>query len=217
MILGVSGTSRADRSDVGKYYTGGHIGVGLIAGPHLLADTSWDGGLGWMLGAHARVATVMQVIDFQLEYHFAVHQLRVEGAEVDMHRHSLSSSVNLHPFFLQVLGNNRFYYTLAGLYLQSGFSVEFTGLQGRDLNLDRDDIAFGLHIGAGIDTPLDDPNVGGGGFWLGVNWRWKWVFMTPGLGAHDDLAAHRLLRVLSSRRHNLGYPRAPRPPAGKYC
>lgn len=217
MIIGPAvRVARADRSDVGKYFTGGHIGVGVTAGPHLLADTSWDGALGWTAGAHARLATVMQVIDLQLEYAFATHGLRVDGAAVDMRRHSLSSSINLHPLFLRVLGNNRFNYTLAGWYVQTGGSVEFTSLEGPALGVDRDDVAFSLHAGTGIDTPLDDPNIGGGGFWLGISWRWKWVFMNPGLGDHEDLDSHLFLVVLSYRRNNLSFARVPRPPELKY-
>ncbi len=214
MVLGAT-PALADHEEAGKHYTGAHIGGAVTMGPSVLSNTGFDGGrLGYTLGVYGRLATTLSVVDLQLGYQFADHRVLLEdpgnGETARIHHHALSVSMNLHPVFLRILGNNRWWYFIAGLYIQSGMSVEFVGIRraSGDASLDT---AFGLHIGAGFDVPLDDPD-DGGGFWIGLNWRWSFVFMKAALEARDSIDTHAVLLAVSYRSNNLSFTRAPRPP-----
>lgn len=206
----------AGEANAGRWYMGAGFGLGLVSGPAVLSDTSYEGRTGFVVGAYGRWMSPLSVIDVQLGYNFAQHGLTVEGSDVQIRRHSLSTSFNLHPLFLRILHNNWLWYSLAGWYLQSGLGVEFTGTKSDGLGLDDNDTAFELHIGSGIDIPLQDPNKGGGAFFIGFNWRWKFIFMEPGFAEHDDLDVHYLLFTVSYRINNISFFRVPRPQELKY-
>lgn len=203
--------ARADDTEVGRFYTGAGVGAAVFAGPTVLGDRSWQDRVGWAVGAYARLSTVMQIVDLQLEYHHDRLDTRADDAPVTVRRHSVSQSTNLHPLFLRMLGNNRLWYILGSWYLQVGLSLELTALESPLLGIDRDDKALGIHVGTGLDFPLDDPN-DGGAFWLGVLWRYAFIGMNPRIGAHEDLDTHFVLLAVSYRSNDLSFGRVPRPP-----
>ncbi|MEC8023089.1 MAG: hypothetical protein VX223_04095, partial [Myxococcota bacterium] len=200
----------ADKSDVGTQYNGGFIAPGLFAGIEVLGASDWDRRIGWVTGVYARTASVMSVFDVQLEYSVTGHVLAEGPVRADMVRHSLSSSVNLHPFFLRLIAADYASRVLSAMYLQLGLSAEIMDLRSDDSRFDRNDVAFSLHWGAGVDVPLGNPN-GHGTFWLGVNWRWKFVYLDPKFYGHDDTDAHQLVLVLTYRFNNTSFTRVERP------
>ncbi|MFT5432524.1 MAG: hypothetical protein ACI9OJ_003223 [Myxococcota bacterium] len=210
--MGMPRGAHADESDEGTRYNGGFLAVGLLGGAHF-PDAGRSTDVGWLTGAYARFSTVLQIIDVQGEYHAAGGSLESSHGPVDYIRHSLSTSVNLHPFFLQMLNNNWLWFALTSFYLQAGGSVEFADLA----NVREDpDAAFSMHVGLGFDVPLSQPE-SSGAFWLGVNWRWKTVFSEWQVGGGElDPDAHLLAIVLSYRYHNLSFMRLERPGDLKY-
>ena len=215
VLLSLPLAARADKNDEGKHYTGGHIGVGLIGGADILSDSAFDAQVGYMVGAYARIASVLHVVDGQLEYHLAGHQFTHLGAPIALKKHSLSASMNLHPLFLRILNNNWLWYTLAGIYVQAGMGVDVMTQSSRELDLDRHDTAFVMHIGAGVDMPLGDPG-NGGGFWLGFAWRWKFAFLDAQYGGGEDFDSHVFLMSIAYRSTNISFMRVERPPELKW-
>lgn len=214
-LIGWTSLALADRSDVGRRYTGGYMAAAIVTGPELLADPTWESRLGYTVGVYARWSSVMQIFDVQGQYDFSAYELNEDQQHATIQRHSLSSSVNLHPLFLRILHNNWAWYVLSGWYLQIGGGLEITLMEGSALAEPRDDVALSIHLGTGLDIPLHDPN-DWGGFWIGFNYRYKLVFMSPGIGGHEDLDAHQLLFSVSYRYNNLSFARIPRPPELEY-
>ena len=89
-------------------------------------------------------------------------------------------------------------------------------LTGPAIAESQNDTSFGLQLGTGIETPLDDPNVGRGAFWLGFAWRWKMVFMEPQLSGVGDLDSHLVYLTLTYKYNNVSAFRVDRPPELKY-
>lgn len=194
-------------------YNGAFVGAGLLGGVSILQDRRWDEPVGWTVGAYGRIASVLSLVDVQLEYHAAGHDI-VSGpgapADLTLERHTVVTSFNLHPLFLSVLGNNWWSFALSGIYAQAGLSVEFSKYRTDAVDWRRSDTAFSLHIGAGVDVPLGDAN-GQGAFWMGAMWRWKFVYMDPKLElageSPDELNTHALMVTVSYRYNDLSFGR----------
>ena len=112
--------------------------------------------------------------------------------------------------FLRLIAADYLSRVLSAFYLQLGLSAEFLALDSPEREVDRTDVAFGLHWGAGFDMPLSNPN-GHGAFWLGFNWRWKFIFHDPGFYGQDDTDAHQVVLVLTYRFNNISFARIERP------
>ena len=201
----------ATPDEAGLHYTGGTLGVGLVSGPSLLSDSDYEKRAGYVAGLNVRFSSVMQIFDAALEYtNEGYKPTTSHGQNTTIQRHSVTLLANGHPLFLRIWGNNRLWYTLAGWYIQTGLGAEWTRVGD-----DSYKSSAAVHLGTGIETPLDDPN-NGGGFWLGVNWRWKFVFMRPELDGHHDLDAHLFLLTLTYKWNNISFTRLDRPPELRY-
>jgi hypothetical protein len=205
----------ATPDEAGVNYTGGTIGIGFVGGPTLLTDTGYNHLSGYMTGIQTRVSSVMQIIDLGLEYSFEANEFRAQGVPVEMRRHSLTYLAYAHPLFLRLLGNNRLWYTVASWFVQVGFGAEFSSIKSEPLALDQNSTDFGMVLGTGFETPLDNPN-DGAAFWLGFNYRWKFVFSNPGIQGHDQMDTHQFLLTLIYRSNNISAARVKRPPELKY-
>jgi hypothetical protein len=210
LTLGTPISASADRSDVGTQYNGGFIAPGLFVGAEILASTNWDDRASWLTGVYFRTASVLSVFDIQVEYSVAGHTLKSGAKRGRMTRHSVSTSLNLHPFFTRMLAADYGSRVLSAFYLQLGLSGEFMSLEREAPDVDRTHSAFSLHWGAGFDMPLGDPN-GDGAFWLGFNWRWKFVYWDPQFPGNNDTHAHQTVMVLTYRFNNISFTRIDRP------
>ena len=211
-LLGVGALVSADEGQTPARYMGAHIGGGLLGGTGLLSYGGYDEELpSVMVGAFARVSTVLQLLDVQLEYQFRQHAVVVQQERAQFKGHGISISTNAHPFFFNILRNNRWWYIVSGLYIQFGGGVERMSIQSGSLNVDRVEWAPAMHGGVGMDIPLDDPE-DGGGFWLGFNYRYKAVFMDADLGRGSDVHAHLFLALIGYRSNDLNFARLKRPP-----
>ncbi len=198
-------------------YVGAFLGVGVTGGVEIFQDRRWAQPVGWTFGVHGRVATVLSLIDVQLEYDHGRLSLAVDGQpsdspELQLRRHSFATSVNLHPLFLKILANDWWAFTLSAAYLQLGASAEFSSYHSTDGSSQRAETSLGLHWGAGIDFPLGDVE-GAHALWLGVMWRWKFLFMEPNLGTSgpNELNSHLLVLSLGYRYNNVNFARLGRP------
>lgn len=211
IVLLSTGHAYATPDEAGLHYTGGTLGIGLVSGPSLLADSDYENRTGYLAGINVRFSSVMQVIDTALEYtNEGYNPTTSSGQKSTVQRHSLTLLANAHPLFLRIWGNDRFWYTVAGWYLQGGLGAEWTRIGDDSFKA-----AMACHLGTGIETPLDDPN-NGGGFWLGFNWRWKFIFMNPKLEGHRDLDTQLFLLTLTYKWNNISFARVNRPPELKY-
>lgn len=193
-------------------YNGAFVGVGVFGGASILQDQRWESPVGGVVGVYGRLASVLSLIDVQLEYAWSRNDAKASGnvpTDLRFDRHGLAMSVNLHPMFLSVLGNDWASFALAAAYAQIGLSTEFTSF-GSDVEpqRDRDDVAFSLHVGAGIDVPLGDAS-GASAFWLGLSWRWKFVYLDPpqlsGVDQPNETNTHSVVLAFSYRYQSLNF------------
>ncbi|MBT9554807.1 MAG: hypothetical protein IV100_02210 [Myxococcales bacterium] len=193
-------------------YNGAFVGVGVFGGASILQDQRWESPVGGVVGVYGRLASVLSLIDVQLEYAWSRNDAKASGnvpADLRFDRHGLAMSVNLHPMFLSVLGNDWASFALAAAYAQIGLSTEFTSF-GSDVEpqRDQDDVAFSLHVGAGIDVPLGDAS-GASAFWLGLSWRWKFVYLDPprlsGVDQPNETNTHSVVLAFSYRYQSLNF------------
>ena len=180
--LAIALTLAAPPSEPELRYNGAFVGVGVFGGASILQDEGWDSPVGGVTGVYGRLASVLSLVDVQIEYAWSRNGANVRGRELTdlrFERHGLGMSVNLHPMFLSVLGGDWASYALSAAYAQIGLSTEFTSFRSdSEPQRDQDDTAFSLHFGAGIDVPLGDAS-GASAFWLGLSWRWKFVYLDP--------------------------------------
>ena len=208
-MLAITGTAVAGERLPGDRYNGSHIGGAVFGGASVLGG-GWRDRTGWLTGASLRVASIMQVVDVQLDY--AYDRNRTDAALIT--RHATSLSINVHPLFLRILVNDWLNYVLSGMYLQLGGGFEVGGFEGRRglAGRGREGVSGVLHVGLGADMPLHDPNYGWG-LWLGVLWRWRFVFNETGLDdARKDFDGHWFVVSLAFRFNNISFMRFPRPP-----
>ena len=186
------------------------LAPGLFAGTEILAADNWQNRAGWTTGVYVRTASVMSIFDIQLEYSVTGYTLQAGDSRATLLRHSVSTSLNLHPFFQRMIAADYGARVLSAIYLQLGLSGEFMDLRSDQREYDGHESAFALHWGLGLDMPLGNPN-GYGAFWLGFNWRWKFVYFDPGFPGPNHTHAHQLVMVLTYRFNNISFTRVERP------
>jgi hypothetical protein len=101
-----------------------------------------------------RASSVLQMADLAARYELST--------VADASQHRLMASAQLHPFFIFMLGPDRLFTTLASVYLR-------LGLGGGWLSGGPGAAAF-WDWGAGVDTPLTEPDAGDS-LWLGFEYR----------------------------------------------
>jgi hypothetical protein len=193
-------------------YNGAFVGVGVFGGASILQDQRWENPVGGVVGVYGRIASVLSLVDVQLEYAWSRNDAKVSGnepADLRFDRHGLAMSVNLHPMFLSVLSSDWASFALAAAYAQIGLSTEFTSFRSDvEPQRDQDDVSFSLHFGAGIDVPLGDAS-GASAFWLGLSWRWKFVYLDPprllGGDQPDETNTHSVVVAFSYRYQSLNF------------
>jgi hypothetical protein len=196
-------------------YTGQTFGLGI------------QGGVGWLYGPNFNEATVGPAFGGYLEattllgvvsFYGTLTRSQFSNApigddRVDVVKHELHVSTALHPLLFFILGGTRLDYTIQNFYLMAGGNLTFFDADGDSVNSNF--TRPGFHLGAGIDTYLDDVN-DGGAFWIGVQYRWT----NTGGGRNDDLfrdnwiREHQLFLRLSYRwngfiGHGASGPTAP--------
>ena len=193
-------------------FMGTYIGGGILGGTGLLTYGGYREDLpSWTVGGYARVSSILQLIDIQMEYLYRRHSVRAQSRDVVIQGHGVRLSTNLHPFFIHLLRNSRWWTFVSGLYLQGGGGVEYVITDPQEGGSGRTEWAPTVHIGAGWDIPLDNP-ADGGGFWLGFNYRYTAVFMEAELGKGSDVHGHSFLLSLGYRSNGLNFMRVERPP-----
>jgi hypothetical protein len=101
-----------------------------------------------------RASSVLQMADLAARYELST--------AADEAQHRLMASAQLHPFFVFMLGSDRLFTTLASVYLRLGLGGGWlTGGAGGAVLWD---------WGAGLDTPLTEPDAGQS-LWLGFEYR----------------------------------------------
>ena len=180
-------------------YTGAFIGLGLSGGPSYTSIQNLSSGWGINSGAHLRFNHVANMVDGQLSYSFGKYSLEHNKNNLDYTHHNLVLSAGFHPLFFLILGNNRYNFTLASIYLQVGASAEYHKI---DLSNYPAEWAFGFHIGFGFDIPLDDPN-DGGGFWFGVNYRFNSSKLDQHPSGTRRISEHLFLLRITYRHNGL--------------
>ena len=211
-FFGGSAQVYADDNPSPARYMGAHIGGGILGGTGLLSYGGYDEDVpSWTAGGFARVSSVLQLLDMQLEYRYRRLALVVKQAKTTFRGHSVVYSANIHPFFFNILRNNRWWYIASGFYIQAGGGVERMAIRSSPLQVDRVEWAPLFHGGVGLDIPLDNPN-DGGGLWLGLNYRYQGVLLDVDLGRGSDVDGHLFLMSLGYRSNDLNFTRLKRPP-----
>jgi hypothetical protein len=135
-------------------YTGAFVAAGAAGG---MAHVTVDGQRAWgpAFSAWLQWSAPLQVIDLQASW---VH------ADVDdLTYDTFVAAVGIHPLFILHLESSPLFYVLGGAYLLVGVDVDLV----RGARRAQDP---GVHLGAGIDVPLDNVD-DGGAFWLGIQYR----------------------------------------------
>lgn len=186
---------------------------GSFWGLQLHSGVSWvsepEANPGPTLGVSARFASLMSLLDVQASFLWSRYIFDEETpdgpTETDVTRYSLGGSIQLHPLFMRHLGNDRFSYTLAALYLSIGLDFDI---------IDSDEATAtgaGLHIGGGTDIPLWQDDADGWGFWIGLNYRHRFLSASPAIAGVSDFGEHTILISLAYRHHGILFARLPRP------
>jgi len=197
-------------------FMGAHIGGGLLGGTGLLTHEGYNEQLpSWAVGGFARVSSVLQLIDIQLEYLYRQHKVEAESTHVVIRGHGVRLSTNLHPFFVHLFKSNRWWMFVSGIYVQFGAGLEYVSAGPEGDASSSYDPAPTVHAGGGWDIPLDDPT-DGGGFWLGFNYRYAAVFLDMDWGRGSDVHGHWFLMSLGYRSNNLDFMRIERPTELKF-
>lgn len=145
-------------------YTGSFYAVEAAGGV-----TRLDGRNSGGLDVGLRASSVLQMADVAARYELAM----LPDAEL----HGLAVSAQFHPFFMFMLGSDRLWTTLASIYLRLGLGGAYvTGGSG---------FAGIWDWGAGLDTPLTDPDAGHS-LWLGFEYRRTSLLDPPGDAAVGD-------------------------------
>jgi hypothetical protein len=130
-------------------YTGAFYAVEAAGG---LARLEEDHAPAFDIGL--RASSVLQMADVAARYELST--------VADEAQHRLMFSAQLHPFFIFLLGSDRLFTTLASVYVRLGLGGGWlSGGPGGAVLWD---------WGAGLDTPLTEPDAGSS-LWLGAEYR----------------------------------------------
>lgn len=124
---------------------------------------------GRSLDAGLRISFPAYVGDLRLNYRNDLFTPDDAALNNPVTMHSMGVSLGLHPAYLLVLGSDWLSYIASGFYFDLGFGGQFGTIAIGDTR-DRDLGLYG-HVGAGIDIPLWDPDVGFA-LWLNVLYRY---------------------------------------------
>lgn len=197
------------RHEYSQAWTGLYLGAGVVGGPGFLVNDRLRDSLGYVIGAKLSGAVILNVIHLQLAYLRGIFSARANGHPIDLHSHSLSASLGLHPGFLLNLYGPGAGYVLSSVYLQIGISAERVRADFRDRSLNQPWEA-GWHYGVGLDVPIDSAD-DGEAFWLGFNYRLNRVSvdlrqLDPiALSTETDLRQHLFLIRFSYRSNGLPF------------
>ncbi|MGM0556309.1 MAG: hypothetical protein ACQEVA_08005 [Myxococcota bacterium] len=129
---------------------------------------------GWSLDAGFRHSFPMLLGDTRLSYRFDSLRPEDQDLPAKLERHAVGVHVAFHPLYLALLGSDWLGYTIASLYFEIGGGAHYGILDARQTRgeYERD---FGLFasLGAGIDFPLWDPDVGFAP-WLNAVYRFQY-------------------------------------------
>lgn len=184
-------------------WTGAYLGAGLFGGTAIMGNDSLSNDLAWGLGVKARISMVNNLFHVQLDYRFgqfAGHLDKTTAITLD--HNAVGLSVAFHPLFLTNLGGNRFFYTLASIYLEVGASLNHVSMAIPAQNIEESDLGYGVILGTGFDVPITDPDASGA-LWLGTAYRWQGSLVDLGPFARDDeLMSEHLFWLRAAYRHN---------------
>lgn len=114
------------------------------------------------------------------------HEVGVQGA--------------IHPLYLVLLGSDWISYVISSLYLELGVGGHY-GVADLTESTEQD-FGFVWSVGAGLDIPLSDPDIGWAP-WLNVLYRYRGAdFDSPTLG-EVGLGAHAIFVGLAIRKNGL--------------
>ena len=175
-------------------WTGACIGVGVLGGLHNFRSPYVSGTLrAPAFGAFAQWSSAQQILDLQLGYLGARGAGEAFGNDATLTRHNVHAALQVHPFFLGVLGGDRISYTIASWYLLVGFGVDVTQItptsSAPDDAVGTRLVAPGWRFGSGLDTPLDSPE-DGGAFWLGFQYQ---LGLVRGVRSNEEIGRDRAL------------------------
>ncbi len=168
-------------------YTGAFLAAGATAGSVRGAAPDARPQWGPAVGAWVQWSAPLQVLDAQLSW---LH------AEVGDGQDTLVAAAAMHPLFIAHLESGPLFYVLGSFYLLAGVDLDF--VHGPNGVTDP-----GIHLGAGIDVPLDDVD-DGGAFWLGVEYRRNTIDHPRDHYTVEEVQDVVLLR-LSWRNNGLGW------------
>ena len=175
--------------------------VGIVAGGGASST-------GPALGASFRIASILSLADVELGVLAARYALPDAGTDLEVERMSIGLTAHVHPLFLLMLRNTRFWYWVAGLHISLGVDLELTGTgRGSEADLQVD---AGWRLGAGTDIPLTDPKRGWS-LWLSVDYRYRFLTVESPHTARTNFNEHVVLFTLGYRNNNIFGVRVPIP------
>lgn len=134
------------------HYTGAFLAAGATAGALKSAPPDRKAQWGPAVGTWVQWSAPLGVIDAQASW---LHSEAGPGQE------TFVAAAALHPLFIIHLESSPLYYALGSMYILAGVDVDI--VHGGPVDP-------GIHLGAGMDVPLDDVD-DGGAFWLGFEYR----------------------------------------------
>ncbi len=189
-----------DYTPYSPFYTGAFLAAGAFAGPSLLGGDALDSATALTAGAWLQASSPTQVLDGRFTWYGTSADLTAQGDPLQLRQDTFALTAGGHPFFLTHLENNRLFYTLAGAYLL--FGVDLTRSSASTPTRDHAAWDLGVLLGAGLDTPLDDPD-DGGALWLGLQYVYNPWDLDLGGGQTLDVGQHLLVLQLGYRRNGL--------------
>lgn len=179
-------------------FSGAYLGIEALSGITIRGNRRFSKGVGYLVGVRGRLATLLQVASVDLSYIHSGYKLGYQQQEIRVWRHSLGSSVYLHPLFIFLLRGNWFSTVMASSYLCVGVAFEVSSLRSDGLGVRGTHYDWSWSFGAGVDLPLDSID-DGASFWLGVAYRHNRLFFHTGIDNITNMTEHWLMINLSYR------------------
>jgi hypothetical protein len=153
-------------------------------------------GSAWAVDTGLRQAFPFLLGDTRLAYRY--DRTTPDGFD-RLETHELGVQLGLHPLYLLLLGSDWFSYVVSSLYLELGLGGHL-GVATRPEETETD-LGFVWSVGAGIDIPLSDPDVGWAP-WVNVLYRYRGADFDAS-GGEVELGAHAIFIGLGIRRNGL--------------
>lgn len=190
-------------------FNGGFWGLQVHTG---LAIRSQSGQIAPTFALAGRFASLMSLLDVEASIWLSFYS---QNAGPDKHERydvlhtSMFFSGHLHPMFSDHLKGGFGSLFLASIYLGPGIGLELVSLDNKHTSSLTPGFGFNLDLGAAI--PLTQVQNEPRSWWLGLDYRYKFVGVETGVTGLQNFDQHMIVLSLQLRFHDINTVHFPRP------